>query len=397
MTRVKFESKKQSVQTHLIRQTWLERKNQNAEDVHMNALAPKRLKETSYATDEACWQAIVVRDKDADGQFFYAISTTGIYCYPSCPSRLALRANTHFFNTSGAAENAGFRPCKRCKSDQDKPSNRDALIIAQACRFIENADDIPSLEILAQSQNLSSYHFHRLFKSITGVTPKAYAIAHRAHKIRTELTQDRSITDAIYHAGFNSNGRFYATSKEVLGMTATNFKSGGNSETIHYSIGKCSFGAILVAHSEKGICAILIHDDDKPLLADLQKRFPKATLIEDGTDFKHWLEQVVHFVEAPKKGLELPLDIRGTLFQQRVWQLLQKIPLGTTASYTNIATQLGDPKAVRAVARACAANPIALLVPCHRVVRSDGGISGYRWGVENKRTLIAREAKAVAE
>jgi len=363
----------------------------------MNTLVPKQLAEKPYSTDDTRWQAVVARDNDADGQFFYAINTTRIYCYPSCPSRLALRGNTHFFETSIEAEQAGFRPCKRCKSDQATPSNRDSLIIAQACRIIENADEIPSLESLAQSQNLSSYHFHRLFKSITDVTPRAYAIAHRANKIRTELSQKTSITDAIYQAGFNSNGRFYATTKKVLGMTPTNFKNGGNSETILYSIGTCSFGSILVAHSEKGICAILIHDDDKPLLADLKTRFPKATFVEDKADFKHWLEQVVHFIEAPKKGLELPLDIRGTLFQQRVWQLLQKIPLGTTASYTHIATQLGDPKAVRAVARACAANPIALLVPCHRVVRSDGGISGYRWGVENKRMLIAREAKAVED
>ena len=360
----------------------------------MNALAPKQLLK-KYSTDEARWQAVVARIKDADGQFFYAINTTGIYCYPSCPSKLAKQVNTRFFLTSIEAEQAGFRPCRRCKSDQATPSSRNALIITQACRIIENADEIPSLETLAQSQSLSSYHFHRLFKTLTGVTPRAYAIAHRASKIRTELSQNTPITDAIYQAGFNSNGRFYATSKEVLGMTPTNFKNGGNTETIHYSMGACSFGSILVAHSEKGICAILIHDDEKPLLADLQTRFPKATLIEDKTDFKHWLEQVVDFVEAPKKGLELPLDIRGTLFQQRVWQLLQKIPLGTTASYTDIATQLGDPKAVRAVARACAANPIALLVPCHRVVRSDGGISGYRWGVENKRILITREAKAV--
>lgn len=363
----------------------------------MNNYTPKRIDKIAYITDDARWQAVIERDRNADGQFFYAISTTKIYCYPSCPSRLALRRHTLFFENATRAELAGFRPCKRCKSDQGTPENRDALIITQACRFIENADAIPSLETLAQSQNLSRYHFHRLFKSITGVTPRAYAIAHRADKIRTELTRNTSITDAIYQAGFNANGRFYATSTKVLGMTATNFKNGGNSETIHYSIGTCSFGSIMVAHSEKGICAILIHDDEEPLFDDLQNRFPKATLIEDSSDFKHWLEQVVHFVESPKKGLELPLDIRGTLFQQRVWQLLQTIPLGTTASYTDIATQLGDPKAVRAVARACAANPIALLVPCHRIVRSNGEISGYRWGVENKRTLIAREAIAVLE
>lgn len=363
----------------------------------MNNVTPKRIDKIAYITDDARWQAVIGRDKNADGQFFYAISTTKIYCYPSCPSRLALRSHTLFFENTTTAELAGFRPCKRCKSDQDTPENRDTLIITQACRFIENADVIPSLDTMAQSQNLSRYHFHRLFKSITGVTPRAYAIAHRTAKIRAELTRNTTITNAIYQAGFNGNGRFYATSTKVLGMTATNYKNGGNSETIHYSIGKCSFGSIMIARSEKGICAILIQDDEEPLFDDLKNRFPKATRIEDRSDFKHWLEQVVHFVEAPKKGLELPLDIRGTLFQQRVWQLLQTIPLGTTASYTDIATLLGDPKAVRAVARACAANPIALLIPCHRVVRSDGGISGYRWGVENKRTLIVREAIAVLE
>lgn len=363
----------------------------------MNALAPKQLEDNAYSTDDHRWQAVVARDKDADGQFFYAISTTKIYCYPSCPSRLALRANTRFFKTSAEAEQADFRPYKRCQSNQDTPSSRDARLISQACRLIENSHEIPRLETLAQSQHLSSSHFHRLFKSITGVTPRAYAIAHRANKIRTELNQNTLITDAIYQAGFNSNGRFYATSNKVLGMTPTNFKNGGDSENIHYSIGACSFGSILVAYSDKGICAVLIHDDEQPLFADLQKRFPKATLVEDKTDFKNWLVQIIHFVEAPKKGLQLPLDIRGTIFQQRVWQLLQKIPLGTTASYTDIATKLGDPKAVRAVARACAANPIAILVPCHRVVRRDGGISGYRWGVENKRMLIAREANIISE
>lgn len=359
----------------------------------MNTFKQKSSDEAIYITDDARWEAIVARDKHADGSFFYAITTTGIYCYPSCPSRLALRSHTQFFDTALDAIRTGFRPCKRCKSDQETPLVRDARLIAQACRMIENADEIPSLDALAQSQNMSRFHFHRLFKSITGITPKAYATAHRANKIRTELTtHNTSITDATYSAGFNSSGRFYAKSTEILGMTPTRFKNGGNSEIIHYSIGTCSFGPILVARSEKGICAILIHNDDNPILTDLQKRFPKATLLEDQSDFQHWLAQVVQFVETPNQNLELPLDIRGTVFQQRVWHILQKIPLGTTASYTDIATQLGDPKAVRAVARACAANPIALLVPCHRVIRSDGGISGYRWGVENKLALISREA-----
>lgn len=359
----------------------------------MNTFTQKVSDQTKYQTDDARWEAVTKRDKNADGSFYYAITTTGIYCYPSCPSRLALRSNTQFFDTALDATQAGFRPCKRCKSDQAIPLIRDARMIAQTCRMIENADEIPSLNTLAQSQNMSSFHFHRLFKSITGITPKAYVIAYRANKIRTELTtHNTSITDASYSAGFNSSGRFYAASTEILGMTPTNFKNGGNSEIIHYSIGACSFGPILVARSKKGVCAILIHNDDNPILADLQKRFPKATLVEDPSDFQHWLAQVIQFVETPKKNLELPLDIRGTVFQQRVWHILQKTPLGTTASYTDIATQLGDPKAVRAVARACAANPIALLVPCHRVIRSDGGISGYRWGVENKLTLIAREA-----
>ncbi len=359
----------------------------------MKMFIQKPSNQANYLTDDARWEAIVARDKHADGSFYYAITTTGIYCYPSCPSRLALRSNTQFFATALDAAQAGFRPCKRCKSDQETPSIRDTQMIAQACRIIEYADQTPSLDDLAQSQQMSRFHFHRLFKSITGITPKAYATAHRANKIRAELSvQDISITDAAYQSGFNSSGRFYATSTEILGMTPTHFKNGGSSEIIYYSIGTCSFGPILVARSEKGICAILIHNDDNPILADLQKRFPKATLVEDQSDFHHWLAQVIQFIETPKQNLELPLDIRGTVFQQRVWHILQKIPVGTTASYTDIATQLGDPKAVRAVARACAANPIALLVPCHRVIRSDGGISGYRWGVENKLALISREA-----
>jgi AraC family transcriptional regulator of adaptative response/methylated-DNA-[protein]-cysteine methyltransferase len=239
---------------------------------------------------------------------------------------------------------------------------------------------------------MSRYHFHRVFKTITGVTPKAYAAAHRAQRVRDELSRAATVTDAIYGAGFNSNGRFYATSSEVLGMTPTDFRSGGNGVSIRFAVGTCSLGSILVAATAKGVCAILLGDDPEALVRELQDRFPTAELLGGDTDFEQLVAQVVGFVEAPALGLDLPLDMQGTVFQQRVWQALRAIPSGATASYTDIAERIGAPQAVRAVAQACAANAIAVAIPCHRVVRRDGTLSGYRWGVERKRALLDREA-----
>ena len=258
--------------------------------------------------------------------------------------------------------------------------------------MIEAAEDMPNLAALAVAAGMSRFHFHRVFKTRTGVTPKAYAAAHRAQRVRDELSRTDTVTEAIYSAGFNSNGRFYATSSEVLGMTPTNFRSGGHGTSIRFAVGECSLGSILVAATDKGVCAILLGDDPEALVRDLQDRFPQAHLIGGDADFEQLVARVVGFVEAPALGLDLPLDVQGTAFQQRVWQALRAIPSGTTASYTDIAARIGAPQAVRAVAQACASNAIAVAIPCHRVVRQDGALAGYRWGVERKRALLEREA-----
>ena len=333
------------------------------------------------------------RDPQADGKFYYAVRTTGVYCRPSCPSRHALRENVSFHESSEAAERAGFRPCKRCRPNEAGLAVKHGAAVAKACRLIETADELPNLERLAAVAGMSPFHFHRVFKAATGVTPKAYAAAHRAQRVRENLPGSATVTDAIYDAGFNSAGRFYANSSAVLGMTPTKFRAGGSGATIRFAVGKCSLGSILVAITDKGICAISLGDDPDALVRDLQERFPKAKLLGGDRDFEQWMAKVVGFVEAPQLGLDLPLDVHGTAFQQRVWQALQKIPAGSTASYTEIARRIGAPTAVRAVASACASNVIAVAIPCHRVVRTDGELSGYRWGVARKRALLDREAK----
>ena len=338
------------------------------------------------------WAAVVARDPKADGKFFYSVKTTGVYCRPSCGSRRARRENVAFHPTTAAAERAGFRPCKRCKPDQAPLAAQHAATVARICRRIEGADRVPSLAALASEANMSRYHFHRVFKAITGLTPRAYAAAHRAERVRRELGRSRTVTEAIFDAGFNSGGRFYATSDEVLGMTPTDYRAGGARAEIRFAVGECSLGSILVARSEKGVCAILLGDDPDQLARDLQDRFPRANLIGADAEFEKLVAKIVGFVEAPTVGLDLPLDVRGTAFQQRVWQALRKIPVGSTASYSDIAQRIGAPRSVRAVAQACAANAIALAIPCHRVVRHDGALSGYRWGVERKRALLEREA-----
>ena len=340
------------------------------------------------------WAAIVARDSKADGKFYYSVKTTGVYCRPSCAARLARPENVSFYATCKEAEKAGFRPCKRCKPNELSPAEQHAAKIAAACRLIEESEAEPNLEQLANHAGLSAYHFHRIFKSITGLTPKKYAAAHRAKRMRNKLGRSDTVTEAIYDSGYNSSGRFYATADEVLGMTPSNYRGGGVRTEIRFAVGECSLGSILVAQSERGICAILLGDDPDALARELQDQFPQANLIGGDAEFEQLVSKVVGFVEAPALGLELPLDIRGTAFQQRVWQALRDIPAGSTASYTEIARQIGAPNAVRAVAQACGANTLAVAIPCHRVVRHDGALSGYRWGVERKRTLLERESQA---
>jgi AraC family transcriptional regulator of adaptative response/methylated-DNA-[protein]-cysteine methyltransferase len=299
-----------------------------------------------------------------------------------------------FYLTGEDARRAGFRPCKRCKPDGQPLTEVNAEKIAAACRLIERADEIPPLKELAGVAGMSVYHFHRTFKAVTGLTPRDFAKAHRSNRVRTSLERSNTVTDAIYEAGFSSNSRFYETSNQVLGMTPSIFRDGGSDTDIFFAIGQCSLGSILAAQSNKGVCSILIGDDPDVLVHDLEKQFPKANLIGNEPAYEELVARVVSLIEQPGLGFDLPLDIRGTAFQQRVWKALRQIPPGSTASYADIATKIGMPKAVRAVAQACGANGLAVAIPCHRVVRSDGSLSGYRWGVDRKRALLEREAHA---
>lgn len=343
--------------------------------------------------DEAdCWAAVERRDRAADGRFVYGVRTTGVFCRPSCPSRPARRENVSFHVDGEAARAAGFRACKRCKPDDLHATPPAHAGIVKACRAIECAEALPDLATLADIAGLSRFHFHRQFKAATGVTPKAYAAARRSARVREALAAGKPVTEAMYDAGYNSNARFYSDANGMLGMTPSAYRAGGSDAEIRFAIGECSLGAILVAATDKGLCAILLGDDADTLARDLQDRFPRATLRGDDAAFAHTVALVVGFVEAPRIGLDLPLDIRGTAFQQRVWQALRAIPPGRTASYADIAQEIGLPKAVRAVAQACGANALAVAIPCHRVVRSDGSLSGYRWGVQRKQALLEREA-----
>ncbi|TAL83539.1 MAG: bifunctional DNA-binding transcriptional regulator/O6-methylguanine-DNA methyltransferase Ada [Candidimonas sp.] len=361
----------------------------------MRAFTSSKPKNEAIATElDPRWPLVVARDRTADGQFYYSVATTGVYCRPSCPSRTANPANVRFHLSAADAEAAGFRACRRCKPDQPSADAQNADKIARACRFIEQAEENPPLTKLAQAAGLSIHYFHRIFKAHTGVTPKEYAAAYRAGRMRSQLRRSRSVTQAIYDAGFNSSSRFYETSDKILGMTPTAYRRGGANIAIRFAVGQCSLGAILVAASDKGICAISLDDNPQALIRELQDRFAHAELIGGDADFEAWVARVVGFIEAPRIGLDLPLDIRGTAFQQRVWRALQEIPAGATATYSDIAQSIGAPKAVRAVAGACAANVLAVAIPCHRVIRSDGALSGYRWGIERKRALINRERAA---
>jgi AraC family transcriptional regulator, regulatory protein of adaptative response / methylated-DNA-[protein]-cysteine methyltransferase len=356
------------------------------------AAAKSRAERAAATLADPRWAQLLARDASADGRFVYSVASTGVYCRPSCAARAARPENVEFHADAAAAERAGFRACKRCRPTLLAGEAERARTVAELCRFIDAEPSPPPLAQLAQRAGLSPYHLHRVFKSVTGVTPRAYAAARRAERLRDELADGQSVTSAIYAAGFNSQGRFYSASDRMLGMTASSYKQGGKDRQIRFAVGESSLGAILVAASERGVCAILMGNDPDELVRDLQDRFAEAELLGGDAEFERLVARVVGFVEAPKLGLDLPLDLRGTVFQQRVWLALTQIPAGTTASYTEVARRIGAPKSVRAVAQACGQNPLAVAIPCHRVVRSDGALSGYRWGIERKRTLLAREA-----
>ncbi|WP_260695290.1 bifunctional DNA-binding transcriptional regulator/O6-methylguanine-DNA methyltransferase Ada [Rhizobium leguminosarum] len=346
--------------------------------------------------DDPRWARVVARDKAADGELWYSVSTTGVYCRPSCPSRIANPNNVQLHDSLLSARATGFRPCKRCNPEGPSVESEQASLVAKACRIIDESEEEPSLDQLADAVGRSPSYFHRMFKATTGLTPKGYASAQRAKKVRAGLVSGNTVTEAIYDAGFNSSGRFYEKSTGMLGMTPSQYRGGGADEDIKFAVGQTSLGAILVASSRKGVASILLGNDPDALVRNLQDRFPKACLIGADRDYEALVARVVGFVESPGIGLDLPLDVRGTAFQQRVWQALQEIPVGETVSYAEIARRIGSPKAMRAVAGACAANNLAVAIPCHRVVRNDGSLSGYAWGVERKRVLLDREANNAA-
>lgn len=350
-------------------------------------------KKSIDAADAARWRAVLLRDERANGTFVFAVKTTGIYCKPSCPAKRANRENVLFYNSFLEAEAAGFRPCKRCRPQLIQSTIPHAEAIIRACRTLELKGDSMSLRDLAREAGMSPFHFSRVFKEATGVTPKAYANALRARRMRTMLQSSRSVEAAIQRTGYRSVSRFYADAEGQLGMTPSAVKSRGNGETIKYAWTRCSLGHLLVASTSKGICAIELGDDPSKLLADFKNRFADATLIPGDKNFSRTVACVVALMESPKVGFDLPLDIRGTAFQHRVWQALRKIPVGETITYTELAERLGCPRSVRAVASACAANRIAVAVPCHRVVRIDGNLAGYYWGIERKKELIDREKR----
>lgn len=342
-------------------------------------------------TDEQCWQAVCQRDGLYDGQFVFAVRTTGIFCRPSCRSRPPLRENVGFYPDPDTAMAAGFRPCKRCQPDNIDPILQRQAKVEKACRLLEQDTPI-TLDALAKAVAMSPWHFHRLFKRVTGMTPKNWQQAFRAKRLQNTLSQSSTITEAVLAAGFPDNSSYYRQADAALGMTARQYRRGGDETGVHYAFSRCALGHCLVAESERGICAILLGDSEEVLLTELQQIFPHAQREPGSARFTQHVAEVVERLDNPRSPFTLPLDLRGTAFQLQVWQALRTLAPGETVSYQTLATKIGKPKAVRAVASACAANKLAIVVPCHRVVRADGGLSGYRWGVARKAQLLQQEA-----
>jgi len=348
----------------------------------------------TFLSDDDRWQALVQRDPRACGEFVYGVLTTGVYCRPACASRLPNRENVRFFDTSEEAEKAGFRPCRRCKPESTDLQRPQIRAVLEACKRIGEADEPLSLEEMAHSVDMSPFHFQRLFKKIVGVTPKQYTMEKRANRVRERLTKGATVTEAMYDAGFGSSSRFYDKATPTLGMKPSVYKNGAQDVRIRFATVPCFLGLVLVAATGQGICAIDFGDTAEALEENLRRRFPKAEFQNRDPRFTAMIAKVLAFLENPHRSRpDLPLDVQGTAFQRRVWLALQEIPPGDTVSYAGIASRIGKPKAARAVAKACAANPIAVAIPCHRVVRGDGQLGGYRWGVERKRVLLERESK----
>ncbi len=347
--------------------------------------------ETLPSPEEARWQAVVERDRRQDGRFVTAVRTTGIYCRPSCPARRPRRENVAFFDAPAAARSAGFRPCRRCHPD-DAADPRPAWV-GRVCRRIEEgvADGVrPTLERLSAVAGVGPHHLQRTFKAMVGLSPRQYAEAVRRDRFRRELKEGRPVADAAYEAGYGSSARAYEGAS--LGMTPGLYRRGGQGLRLGYSLVDTSLGRLLVAATERGVSMVALGDDDRRLVEALREEFPAARIERDEERFRPWVAQVLARVEDPAARVDLPLDLRATAFQRRVWEELRAIPSGETRSYSEVARALGRPRAARAVARACATNPTAIVIPCHRVVGSDGRTGGYRWGAQRKRALLSREA-----
>lgn len=342
--------------------------------------------------DDAQWSAVLRRDRNADGSFVYAVVTTGIYCRPSCPSRKPHRARVRFFSTPALAAAAGYRACRRCLPDSAHP---EALAVRAACRILDAAGDtLPTLKDLGRAVGISPAAVQKLFRRVLGVTPRQYLAARRTRRFQHRLAAGRSVTEALYEAGYSSSSRVYESSNDFLGMTPGAYRRRGAHETIRYTLASSPLGRILVATTERGLCAVSFGDNDAELVGSLENDFVNATLQRDDAGLKENLSAVLARMTEHPSARELPLDLRATAFQRRVWQALRDIPCGQTRSYSQVAAAIGQPSAVRATARACSQNRLALLVPCHRVVGKNGSLTGYRWGTERKRDLLAWERES---
>ncbi len=346
---------------------------------------------SSMPDQETCWNAFQTRDKRFNGVFFCGVRSTGIYCRPTCPSRRPGRKQVEFFATCNDAEEAGFRPCKRCDPRRIEEPGVD--LVSRACHLIENSETPVSLKVLSEQLSVSPFHLHRLFKSFTGVTPHQYAVSYQRSRFKDHIRNEHDLGSAIFSAGYGSSSRLYENASQWLGMTPATYRRGGKGMRIFYTIVDCYLGRLLVAATSKGISAVCLADEDSTLEAFLASEFPVAEIIRDGAPLATWVEAILAHLDGKLPHLDLPLDVQATAFQMRVWEELRKIPYGETRTYAQVAAAIDQPVAVRAVGRACATNPASIVTPCHRVIRSDGSLGGYRWGLDRKQALLDRERK----
>lgn len=345
-------------------------------------------------TDESQWQAVLTKDARFDGQFVFAVSSTGIYCRPSCPSRRPRRDRVSFFQLPEGAEQAGFRACRRCHPRDMRVGDPRTQIARQVCRIIEENQGEPiTLAKLSGHVGVSAFHLQRTFKSIMGITPRDYAETCRVNRFKQGVRKGEAITNAMYDAGYGSSSRLYESASSQLGMTPATYGKGGRGAVINYAIAETPLGRLLVAATDKGVCSVMLGDSDSALKADLLKEFPAAEIRPDEKPLRTSVNAIVEHLKSKSPRIDLPLDIQSTAFQRQVWEQLRAIPYGQTHSYSEVAQAIGQQKAVRAVARACATNPVALVIPCHRVIREDKSLGGYRWGLERKKKLLEREAR----